>query len=139
MPPQGIKEQRVLCPLCSKEIAAGYMWLHKKQYCPMRPGRQEEIKAEAMGLQVVPPEDTKRGGMPRAITPVAPSLNFDNKFSNIIPINLMEEYNNMVKVMQKKKEEEVDIGEEYQCGGCNTTFHGKKEPKHCPECGIEFG
>lgn len=43
----------------------------------------------------------------------------------------------MVKIMKKKQEpEEVDIGEEYQCPECNHTFYSKKQPKHCPECGI---
>jgi len=150
MPPQGLKEARRFCPYCSGEYAEGYLWLHKRDFCPLRPGRREQINAEVMGLQatglqIVPQSDVLHGGKGKGM--VAPAVPLttakavfptNNKFSNIIPINLTEEYNNMVKVMQKKKEEEVEIGEEYQCGGCNTTFHGKKEPKHCPECGIEF-
>lgn len=43
----------------------------------------------------------------------------------------------MVKILKKKQEpEEVDIGEEYQCPDCNNQFYSKKQPKHCPECGI---
>jgi len=42
----------------------------------------------------------------------------------------------MVKVMKKKEEEQIDIGEEYQCPECNTVIYSKKPPKHCPECGI---
>lgn len=136
MPPKGIKQERRLCPLCSKEIAAGYMWLHKKQYCPMRPTRQEEIKAEAMGLQIVPSQDVNYGeSAMRVATPATLSpINYDN----ITSIDLMEEYNKMVKIMKKKQDEEVEIGEEFQCADCNGTFYAKKQPKHCPECGIEF-
>lgn len=134
MPPKGIKEQRVLCPLCSKEIAAGYKWLHKKQYCSMRPGRQEEINAEAMGITKFPGQGD---GQSATSNPPAQDgiLKFNNQFSNIIPINLEQEYADMVKVMKKKQEEEE---EEYQCGGCKATFNARKEPRHCPECGVAF-
>ena len=138
MPPKGLKGERRLCPYCSCEVAKGYLWLHKTQYCPMRPGRQEEIKAEAMGfakptsgLNVVPPNETMRPGV--LATGASPQF---NNFSNIIPIDLTEEYNNMVKVMKKKKDEETD--EDFQCGGCKAVFHAKEEPKYCPECGVPF-
>jgi uncharacterized protein YktA (UPF0223 family) len=136
MPPVGIIQERILCPLCSKEVAKGYMWLHKKNYCPMRPGRQEEIKVEAMGL----PVHYKEAPGVSAMVP-SPLIGKENQLllsNNIKQINLMEEYQNMVKVMKKKAEEEVEIGEEFQCGDCNTPFHALKAPKHCPECGIAF-
>lgn len=44
----------------------------------------------------------------------------------------------MVKVMKKKVEEEIDIGEEYQCPDCNNQFYSKKPPKYCPECRTAF-
>jgi rubrerythrin len=44
----------------------------------------------------------------------------------------------MATMMKKKQEEVVDIGDEYQCPECNTTFYAKKTPKHCPECGCAF-
>lgn len=131
MPPQGKKEPRKLCPYCSGEFAEGYLWLHKKDFCPMRPGRQEELNAEATGIAVPPGVSASATVVGAGMTPIYP---LDNKFSNIIPINLEQEYADMVKVMKKKQEED----EEYQCGGCNATFNAKKEPKHCPECGVEF-
>lgn len=44
----------------------------------------------------------------------------------------------MVKIMKKKQEEEIDIGEEYQCPDCNHTIYSKKPPKYCPDCGTAF-
>lgn len=44
----------------------------------------------------------------------------------------------MVKMMKKKQEEEIDVGEEYQCPDCNETFYFKKQPKYCPECKCPF-
>jgi rubrerythrin len=139
MPPQGIIEPRRMCPYCSKEVSEGYMWLHKRQYCPMRPGRQEEIRAEAMGIpKISVPPGIKAAGT--TAMGASPPVGKENQLlsNNITSINLMEEYQNMVKVMKKKAEEEVDIGEEWQCADCNGTFHALKAPKHCPECGIEF-
>lgn len=138
MPPIGIIEERVLCPLCSKEVSKGYLWYHKRNFCPMRPGRQEELKVLAMGTPVQP----KKPGVGTSATGANPpiqnreqlSTTNSNMLSNIISIDLTEEYKDMVKVMKKKKEEE----EEFQCGACNATFNGAKAPKHCPECGVEF-
>jgi hypothetical protein len=133
MPPVGIIEERVLCPLCSREVSKGYLWYHKKSFCPMRPGRQEELKVLAMGTPV-PPQ--KAAGV--SATGSSPPIQNDvHLSSNIISINLTEEYKNMVKVMKKKKEEE-EVEEEFQCGGCNALFKAAKAPKHCPECGVEF-
>lgn len=138
MPPQGTEQPRRLCPLCSKEVAAGYMWLHKKMYCPMRPGRQEELKVVAMGTDVKHTVPANEKQIPSAGAATGSSPNpIDKQFNNITPIDLTEEYQDMVKVMKKKKEEE-EAEEEYQCGDCKATFNAKKQPKHCPECGIEL-
>lgn len=142
MPPQGKKEPRRFCPYCSGEFAEGYLWLHKRDFCPMRPGRREQINAEIMGLSIPPgqvgaitPTSLPSGMIAGTPATLGAGIPINNKFSNIIPINLEQEYANMVKVMKKKQEED----EEYQCGGCNATFNAKKQPKHCPECGVELG
>jgi len=137
MPPKGTIEPRRICPWCTKEVAEGYMWLHKKNFCPMRPARQEEVRAEAMGISKLSvPPGIKNDGTPAmgAIPIIGPKSQLTS--NNIASINLMEEYNAMVKVMKKKKEEE-EAGEEYQCASCNSVFTAVKRPKHCPECGIE--
>lgn len=137
MPPKGTIEPRRICPWCTKEVAEGYMWLHKKNYCPMRPQRQEEVRAEAMGTPKLSIPPGIKGDGTAAMSAI-PLIGAKSQLTsnNITPINLMEEYNAMVKVMKKRKEEE-EAGEEYQCGGCNSIFTAAKRPKHCPECGIE--
>lgn len=140
MPPKPTnQENRVLCPYCSGEYAYKYIWLHKRQFCPMRPGRQEEIKAEATGLHIVPKSDMLYGGSATkgVVAPATPFPTVDDKFSNIISIDLTEEYNNMVKVMKKKKEEEEEDNQ-YQCGKCKTVFEVDKQPTNCPDCGVAF-
>jgi hypothetical protein len=134
LPPIGVVQKRKLCPLCSREVAEGYLSLHKKLYCPMRPGRQEEIKVEAMGFETKAPPPGVKAGAPAIGTSPPPTIEDALLINNIKPINLMEDYQNMVKVMKKKQEEE----EEYECGGCHAKFNAAKQPKHCPECGCEF-
>ena len=130
MPPKGMIEPRRICPLCTKEVAEGYMWLHKKNYCPMRPARQAEVMAEAMGIpKISVPPGVKAAGISATdasphVVPVGPKNQLIS--DNITSINLMEEYKDMVKVMKKKKEEE-EAGEEYQCGGCNATLLRQKD------------
>lgn len=145
MPPKGLIEPRRFCPYCSGEYAEGYLWLHKRDFCPMRPGRREQINAEIMGLettglQTVPQSDvlygkssTIVGAKGKGMAPIPPF----NKFSNIIPINLEQEYANMVKVMKKKQEEEEEDNQ-YQCGKCKTIFEMDKQPANCPDCGVPF-
>lgn len=136
MPPIGTIEERVLCPLCSKEVSKGYLWYHKRNFCPMRPGRQEELKVLAMGTPVPKGSPQKKAAGASATGSSPPIQNKDQFSSNIISIDLTEEYKNMVKVMKKKKEEEED--NEFQCGACNALFKMDKAPKRCPECGVEF-
>lgn len=101
----------------------------------MRPGRQEELKVLAMGTPVPKGSPQKKTAGVSATGSSLPIQNEVQFSSNIISIDLTEEYKNMVKVMKKKKEEEE---EEFQCGACNHLFDAPKAPKHCPECGVGF-
>lgn len=142
MPPKSLPKNeptRRICPWCSKEVAYPYLSLHKKLYCPMRPDRQEQVKAEAMGYDKI----KQSGGASSKRVPEAhngtttPEASPVTNYDNIQKIELKEEYKNMVTIM-KKKEETVDVGEEFQCGSCETTWHSKTKPKRCPNCDVEF-
>jgi hypothetical protein len=131
----GIIQDRVICPYCTAEVAKGYLSLHKKLYCPMRPARQEDIIPKAMGS--FKPRNAAPGYNSGSV--ITPSIAggtppTDLSFTdNIYEIDLNEEYDMVTKKIEPKKDEEqID----YQCGACNGKFDTLL--KYCPHCGTEL-